>query len=122
MSLTRCLALLVAAASMLSLASAANADPGESVYTQPDGSLTPPICMFGDEYYNYQTECESGYTVIKDVQKYRVYAKKQNGILISSGVRVGKGDPKKLGIKQHEKVRCSAQSLFSHLSITCMWI
>ena len=59
--------------------------------------MTPEIFLNGDEHYAWKTD-RKGYTVIQDEQGWYVYAKKINGELVPSGVRVGYGSPKKLGL------------------------
>ena len=67
-------------------------------YEQPDGSKTPNIYLTGDERYSWLHD-NAGFTVIQDEKGWYVYAKRdEDGELVSAGVRVGKVDPKKLGL------------------------
>ena len=81
----------------LSAACAAPASPHGSIYNQPDGSETPELFMKGNQHYNWIAD-RKGYTVIRDPRGWWCYATKVNGELVSSGVRVGYGNPKKLGL------------------------
>jgi M6 family metalloprotease-like protein len=72
------------------------------LYDQPDGSTTPELFLKGDEHYNWMTD-KRGYSVVQDAQGWWVYAKKVDGNLASAGVRVGFGNPKKLGLTTHLK-------------------
>jgi len=78
-------------------ASAAPANPAGHVYTQPDGSLTPTIFLNGNQHYAWLSDAK-GYTVLKDEQGWYVYGKKEQGDIVSAGLRVGHANPKKLGL------------------------
>ena len=69
---------------------------------QPDGSKTPELFLNGDEHFSWKTD-KKGYTVIQNEQEWYVYARKVDGELVSSGIRVGYGNPKKLGLAKHLK-------------------
>lgn len=75
------------------------ASPVPNGYTQPDGTVTPPLYLKGDERYAWLSDAD-GYTVIRDPNGWYVYAQRDsNGGLESAGVRVGKVDPKtRLGL------------------------
>lgn len=79
--------------------SAAPARRQGEVYTQPDGT---PVALFlkGDMHYSWMTDFDD-YTVIKDHMGRWVYVKKVDGVLVSSKVEAGQGDPTKLGIVQN---------------------
>jgi len=77
--------------------SAAPANPAGHVYTQPDGSLTPTIFLNGNQHYAWLSDAK-GYTVLKDEQGWYVYGKKEQGDIVSAGLRVGHANPKKLGL------------------------
>lgn len=85
------------ALTVIPLISAAPASPHGRLYDQPDGTSTPEIFLHGDEYYSWKTD-RNGYTVIQDDQDWYVYARKEVGELVSSNIRVGYGNPKKLGL------------------------
>mmetsp|Transcript_12782 Transcript_12782/g.29744 ORF Transcript_12782/g.29744 Transcript_12782/m.29744 type:complete len:417 (-) Transcript_12782:3352-4602(-) len=76
---------------------AAPAYPLAEPYEQPDGTQTPPLYINGDEEYTWLSD-EKGYTVIEDEHDWYVYAKKVDGVLVSTGVKVGYKNPKKLGL------------------------
>lgn len=83
---------------VLSTALAAPANPEPSVYFQPDGTETPLIYLRGNQLYSWLAD-EKGYTVIKDEQGWYNYAIKTiDGDIVSSGVKIGSKNPKKLGI------------------------
>lgn len=90
---------------VLSVAWGAPASPNGRIYKQPDGSETPMLFLKGDQHYAWMADGNTGkdYTVLKDKGGWWVYAKKEDGELVSSGVRVGKGNPKKLGIEPELK-------------------
>jgi M6 family metalloprotease-like protein len=81
----------------VSSVTAAPANPKGLFYKQPDGSLTPSLFLKGDEYYSWMSDAK-GYTVVKDDQGWYVYGKKEQGDIVSAGVRVGHTNPKKLGL------------------------
>lgn len=83
------------AALALSAACAAPASPHGRPYSQPDGSKTPDLFVKGDQHYNWIAD-ENGYTVMQDAGGWWCYATKIDGELVSSGMRVGYGNPKKL--------------------------
>ncbi len=85
-----------------SLVDAAPSSSHGSRYDQPDGTKTPKLFLHGDEHYSWQTD-KKGYTVIRNEQEWYVYARKINGELVSSGIRVGYGNPKKLGLAKNLK-------------------
>lgn len=77
---------------------AAPANPTPQVYYQPDGAETPLIYVRGNQIYSWLAD-EKGYTIVKDEQGWYNYAMKtEEGDLVSSGVKVGSKNPKKLGI------------------------
>jgi hypothetical protein len=76
---------------------AAPANPNGNVYIQPDGSATPTLFLNGNQHYAWMSDAK-GYTVMKDEQGWYVYGKKEEGDIISAGVRVGHSNPKKLGL------------------------
>lgn len=72
----------------------APASPLPNSYDQPDGSITPPLYLKGDERYAWLADGD-GYTVIRDAEGWFVYARSDgNGGLESAGARVGEVDPK----------------------------
>jgi M6 family metalloprotease-like protein len=88
---------LVVALCCASGVTAAPANPNGHVYTQPDGSATPTLFLNGNQHYAWMSDAK-GYTVVKDEQGWYVYGKKEEGDIISAGVRVGHSNPKKLGL------------------------
>jgi M6 family metalloprotease-like protein len=86
----------------LTTSSAAPANPLGRIYDQPDGSTTPELFLKGDEQYSWMAD-KMGYSVMQDDQGWWVYAKKVDGSLVSAGVRVGFGNPKKLGLATYLK-------------------
>lgn len=83
---------------VISVAQAAPASPHGRVFSQPDGSETPELFLKGNQHYSWMSD-ERGYTVMREEKGgWWVYAKKVDGELVSSGVRVGYGNPKKLGL------------------------
>jgi len=88
---------LVVLALVLSTISAAPASPHGSSYVQPDETKTPELFLNGNEHYSWKTD-SNGYTVIQDEHDWYVYARKVDGELVSSKIRVGYGNPKKLGL------------------------
>lgn len=72
------------------------------IYDQPDGSTTPKLFLKGNEHYSWMAD-KQGYTVIQDAQGWWVYAKQEDGLLLSSGVHAGYGNPKKLGLTTNLK-------------------
>jgi hypothetical protein len=66
------------------------------VYVQPDGT---PLALFlkGDMHYSWMTDYDD-FTVIKDDTHRWVYTKNVNGVLVSSGVEAGEGNPTKMGL------------------------
>lgn len=97
---------LTAIGIVVRVALGAPANPLGSLYDQPDGSTTPEIFMKGDQRYNWKTD-KNGYTVIQDDRGWWVYAKQTDGDLVSSGVRIGRGNPKKLGLATNLKIHPS---------------
>ena len=93
---------LTAIAFTLSSTFAAPANPIGKHYDQPDGSRTPELFLKGNEHYSWMTD-KKGYTVIRDAHGWWVYAKQEDGLLVSSGVHVGYGNPKKLGLTTNLK-------------------
>jgi M6 family metalloprotease-like protein len=90
--------LIAAILAVLSTAIAAPANPEPSVYYQPDGTETPLIYLKGNQFYNWLCD-DKGYTVIKDEHGWYNYAMKtDDGDIVSSGVKIGSKNPKKLGI------------------------
>jgi M6 family metalloprotease-like protein len=87
---------------LLFLSTAVNSAPASplpNVYKQPDGTDTPEIYLHGDEKYSWLSDAK-GYTVLRDDSGWYVYAKKTaSGWLESAGARVGKVNPKKMGLK-----------------------
>jgi hypothetical protein len=78
-----------------------------------DGQLTPPIYLRGDESFHWE-EDQDGYTLTQDPifvakrgRKKRVYAKVENGELVSSGIVFGSHIKKKKirfqGLTKHVK-------------------
>ena len=86
----------------LPMSLAAPANPMGRIYDQPDGSITPELFLKGDEHYNWMAD-KHGHSVIQDDQGWWVYAKHVDGSLVSAGVRVGFGNPKKLGLTTYLK-------------------
>jgi hypothetical protein len=83
---------------VISVAQAAPASPHGRVFSQPDGSETPELFLKGNQHYSWMSD-ERGYTVIREGKGgWWVYAKKVDGELVSSGIRVGYGNPMKLGL------------------------
>jgi len=80
-----------------SAACAAPASPHGHVFDQPDGSMTPELFLQGNQHYAWM-EDGNGYSVLQDDGGWWVYAKKVDGELVSSGARIGYGNPKKLGL------------------------
>lgn len=95
------LTLTLAAALCIFSVSAAPASPQGEVYVQPDG--TPVFLILkGDMHYSWMTDYDDN-TVIKDYQKRWVYAKKMGGMLVSSGIEVGRGNPTLLDLEPNLK-------------------
>jgi hypothetical protein len=88
--------LALAAALLLRTCLCAPARPQGEVYQQPDGT---PVALFlkGDSEYSWMTDYDD-FTVIRDHKKRYVYAKKMDGVLVSTGVVAGEGSPTKLGL------------------------
>ncbi|MDL2239958.1 hypothetical protein LJC73_07140, partial [Bacteroidales bacterium OttesenSCG-928-L14] len=64
---------------------------------QPDGTIVQCF-VSGDEFYNWVHDAE-GYTLIRDPQtSYVVYAKLQDGELVSTGYVFGTIDPATIGL------------------------
>jgi hypothetical protein len=77
---------------------AAPASPEPQIYQQPDDSDTPELYLHGDERYAWLSDAK-GYTVLRDNSGWYVYAQKtETGDLESAGARVGRVNPKKLGL------------------------
>jgi M6 family metalloprotease-like protein len=57
-----------------------------------------------------------GYTVMQDIQGWWVYSKKKDGELISSGLRVGYGNPRKLGLTKTLKTDQSKRRIKEKLA------
>ena len=100
--MTRALLRIAAIAFAVLACSAAPANPMGRLYDQPDGTTTPKLYLKGGPHYNWMTD-KRGFTVLQDAQGWWVYARKQDGELVSSGVRVGYGNPKKLGLTPNLK-------------------
>jgi M6 family metalloprotease-like protein len=84
---------------LLTSVNSAPASPQPEVYQQPDGSETPELFLNGDERYAWLADSK-GYTVIQDASGWYVYAQKTaGGDLESAGARVGRMNPKKLGLE-----------------------
>lgn len=84
------------------VADAAQAYPLAQIYPQPDGTESPPLVLHGDHQYNWLSD-EKGYHVIIDEDGWYVYAKKsEEGEMVSTGVRVGHKNPKKIGLKPYD--------------------
>lgn len=80
--------------------SASPASEHPAIYKQPDGNVTPNLYLHGDERYAWLTD-ESGYTVVRDLDGWYVYAKmSEDGIFLeSTGQRVGQVNPQSLGLE-----------------------
>jgi len=77
---------------------AAPANPQPQMYYQPDGAETPLVYLKGNQLYNWLAD-EKGYTVIRDEQGWYNYGTKtEDGDIVSSGVKLGSKNPKKVGI------------------------
>ena len=95
MKLFQFVAVFLAAATLVN---AAPANPEPHVYHQPDGADTPLVYVRGNQIYNWFAD-EKGYTVIRDEQGWYNYGMKtEDGDIVSSGVKLGSMNPKKLGI------------------------
>jgi M6 family metalloprotease-like protein len=99
------------------LATIAAAAPFEETirFTQPDGAVIE-LWGKGDEFYAV-FETLDGYTVVFDPASKAYYYAAQSGggdRLISTGLLVGNGDPRALGLEQHlrvSKAAAAAQAL-----------
>jgi M6 family metalloprotease-like protein len=88
-------AFLVAVSSTVN---AAPANPAPKVYYQPDGTETPQIYLRGNQIYNWMAD-EKGFTVVKDDKGWYNYGQKNvEGVIVSSGIKVGTRNPRKAGI------------------------
>jgi M6 family metalloprotease-like protein len=95
MKLFQFVAALLAAAVAVN---AAPANPEPQTYYQPDGAETPLVYLKGNQLYNWLVD-EKGYTVVRDEQGWYNYGMKtEDGDIVSSGVKLGSKNPKKVGI------------------------
>ena len=76
---------------------AAQANPLPMPYEQPDSTATPPLVLNGNQEYAWLTD-EDGYHVLRDEEGWYVYGQKVDGRMEPTGVRVGRKNPKKLGM------------------------
>ncbi len=79
------------------VARAIQASPLAFEETQPDGSVVK-LRVRGDEHFNWM-EDEKGYTVVRTRAGEFNYGRRNGqGRVVSSGVRVGRGDPRRSGL------------------------
>lgn len=87
---------------------AINANPNIVLETQPDGTSIQ-IQVRGDEHFHWN-EDKQGYTILKHNGWYKYAKKGKNGRLEASEHKVGKANPKALGLQKKLKPSAAVQA------------